>query len=473
MKTKMMLCIVIICLFACVSIGSQQGVYTLVVMEKRGTLTDAEIKEYFELEKYANDSSPGALENLKRALQGMKLYFDKETTMYRRERAFVQSRDVWVESVEVSRSEYELAQKGADPLGHFPADRDVFIYAPDMKIQLIKHQSSGFKGISCGVFDDSYSDDPFWLFASDGYVDHLYGKYRMETMNVSSNKIVLGKSNEHAVAELVISMDDEFMQNAKYYINEALVREAVFGDRISIDGVQLPKSTRVMHYLGTGSASKDKAIREVTYTLIPSHTHMGDVAEAGYPFPYDEDIYCVDYRNGVARDVFLTTNGVVRELRPAPSAETNSSPMNSNADYHYDQHEPEAKSTQSRLLEAMVLATQAYMESSLDDADRSIAIYRGILAEEGLSDSARVNGMLGLARACICRGYLDLDEQEIMEKATLAIINKMTTDADLEPDLRNIAGKFSMRWEEAKQKGRPQDVIDWFDWMEEIRKMED
>jgi hypothetical protein len=472
-KPKIIYFVVVLCLLSNICFGSQPGgVYTVVVMEKRGTLTDAEIKEYFELEKYANDSSPGALENLKRALQSMKLYFDKETTMYRRERAFVQSRAVWVESVEISRSEYEQAQQGTDPLEHFPTDRDVFVYAPDMKIQLIKHKSSGFKGISCGVFDDSYSDDPFWLFASDGYVDHLYGKYRMETIHVSSNKIVLGKSNEYAIAELVISMDDEVMQNAKYYINEVLVREAMYGDRIVVDGVQLPKSTRIVHYLGTGSASKDKAIREVTYTLIPSSFHMGEVSESGYPFPYDEDIYCVDYRNGAARDVFLTTNGVVRELRPIQPAETNASPTNAYSAYHYDQHEPVPESTQSRILEAMVLATQAYMESSLLDADRSIALYREILAEEGLADVDRIHCMLGLARACICRGILDSAEQAKMKKAAVAIIQKVTEDDSLDPVLRNIAGHFSMRWEEAKQSGRPQDVIDWFDWMEAIRQLE-
>ena len=216
--------IVILCLLSCISLGSQQGgVYTVVLKDKRGTLTDAEIKEYFELEKYANDAPLAALGNLTRVLRNIGLYFDKASTVYRRERAFVQSHNVWVESVEISRSEYEQAQQGIDPLEHFPTDRDVFVYAPDMKIQLIKHKPSGFKGISCGVFDDSYTDDPFWLFASDGYVDHLYGKYRMETIHVSSNKIVLGKSNDYVTAELVISMDDEVMKNAKYFMNNVLV----------------------------------------------------------------------------------------------------------------------------------------------------------------------------------------------------------------------------------------------------------
>ena len=59
-----------------------------------------------------------------------------------------------------------------------------------------------------------------------------------------------------------------------------------------------------------------------------------------------------------------------------------------------------------------------------------------------------------------------------MEKAAVAIIQKVTGDDNLDPVLRNIAGQFLMRWEEAKQDGRPQDIIDWFDWMEEIRKLE-
>lgn len=472
MKSKIILLYgITLCLLFDTSFGIQSRVYTAVVMEKRGKLTDAEINKYFELEKYADVSTPGAMENLKRFLQGMMLFFEKETTTYHRKRAFVHSRDVWVESVEISRSEYEKAQQGTDPLGQFPTDRDVFIYAPDMKIQLIKHKSSGFKGISCGVFDDSYSGEPFWLYATDGYVDHLFGKYGMETIHVSSTNIVLGKSNEYAVAELVISIDDEIMQSAKYYINGVLVREATYEDRITIDGVQLPKSTRIVHYLGTGSAPKDKAIREVTYTLIPSSSHMGEVSESGYPFPYDEDIYCVDYRNGAARDVFLTTNGVVRELRPVQPAVTNANPTNANAAYHYNQHGPATESTQSRILEAVVLATQAYMESSLLDANRSIALYREILAEEGMADVDRIHCMLGLARACICRGILDPAEQVKMEKAAVAIIQKVTGDENLDPVLRNIAGQFSMRWEEAKQSGRPEDVIDWYDWMEEIRQL--
>ncbi len=45
----------------------------------------------------------------------------------------------------------------------------------------------------------------------------------------------------------------------------------------------------------------------------------------------------------------------------------------------------------------------------------------------------------------------------------------ITGDETLAPVLRNIAGQFSMRWEVAKQNGRPEDVIDWYDWMEEIR----
>lgn len=337
MKPIMMFIVIILCLLAHISIGSQPvGVYTVGVMEKREALTDAEIHGYFELEKYAKDSPSGALGNLKRVLHGMKLFFDKETTVYRRERAFVQSSDVWVESVGISRTEYEQAQQGTDPLDHFPTDRDVFIYAPDMKIQLIKHKSSGFKGISCGVFDDSYSDDPFWLFAAEGYVDHVYDKYRMESMQVSSNRIVVGKSNEYAIAELVISLSEGAMQNTKYFINKVLVREVIFGEYITVDGLQLPKSTRIVHYLGTGSVSKDKAIREVTYTLIPSSTQMGDVAESGYPFPYDEDIYCVDYRKGSARDVFLTTNGVVRELRPVQPVDPSASPTSGKGNTHYD-----------------------------------------------------------------------------------------------------------------------------------------
>ena len=344
MKPIMMFIVIILCLLAHISVGSQPGgVYTVVVMEKRRekreALTDAEINDYFELEKYAKDPPSGALGNLKRVLHGMKLFFDKETTVYRRERAFVQSSDVWVESVGISRTEYEQAQQGIDPLDHFPTDRDVFIYAPDMKIQLIKHKSSGFKGISCGVFDDSYSDDPFWLFAADGYVDHLYGKYRMESMQVSSNKIVLGKSNEYAVAELVVSLSEGTMQNTKYFINKVLVREVIFGEYITVDELRFPKSSRIVHYLGTGSVSKDKAIREMTYTYIPSSTHMGDVAESGYPFPYDEDIYCVDYRKGSARDVFLTTNGVVRELRLVQPVKTNANPAKANTAHLYTEEE--------------------------------------------------------------------------------------------------------------------------------------
>lgn len=472
MKTKMMLCLILICLSAYISLGSQQVVHTVAVMEKRGTLTDTEINEYFELEKYAKDSPPGALENLKRVLHGMKLFFDKETTIYRRERAFVQTSDIWVESVEISRSEYDQAQQGTDPLAHFPTDRDVFIYAPDMKIQLIKHKSSGFKGISCGVFDDEYSDEPFWLCTPDGYVDHVYDKYRMESMHVSSNKMVLGKSNEYAIAKLVIGLDEDVIHNAKYYVNKALVREVIFGDYIIVDGLQLPKSTRIVHYLEAGSGSKNKITRELTYTLIPSSTHLADIAESGYPFPYDEDIYCVDYRKGSARDVFLTTNGIVRELRPVQPVEPSASPTNAHTANHYDQHVPVTESAQSRILEVMVLATQADMESSVPDADRSITLYRAILAENGLADRDWVNCMLGLARACICRGILVPAEQENMEKAAVAIIQKVTGDDNLDPVLRNIAGQFLMRWEEAKQDGRPQDIIDWFDWMEEIRKLE-
>lgn len=465
--------IVILCFLSGICLGSRQsGIYTVVVMEKRGTLTDAEIEENFDLEKYAHEAPSGTLENLKRALRSMGLYSDKETTVYRRERAFVQYRGVWIESVEISKSEYEQARQGTDPLEHFPADRDVFIYAPEMKIQLIKHKTSGFKGISCGVFDDSYSGDPFWLFASDGYADHLYGKYRMETIHVSSNKVVLGKSNEYATAELVISMDDDVMQDAKYYINEVLVREAVYGEHIVLDGVQFPKTTRVVYYLGTGLGSKGKAIREVTYTLIPSSSYMGDVAESGYPFPYDEDIYCVDYRNGAARDVFLTTNGVVRELRPVGPARTNASPTNAITAYYYDRHEPASEMIQSRLFEAMVIVTQAYLESSLSDADQSIALYREILADDGLADVDRIHCMLGLARACICRGILDPPGQVKMEKAAVTIIQKITGDEALDPILRNIAGQFSSRWEDAKQRGQPQEIIEWYDWMDAIKKVD-
>ena len=121
---------------------------------------------------------------------------------------------------------------------------------------------------------------------------------------------------------------------------------------------------------------------------------------------------------------------------------------------------------------ASAYCTKAYAEHSVEDIKASIAVYRNMLKGTEISDQHRVECLIGLARACICKGYLAEGEREQMNKAADAILHSMTNDEKLDSTLRSIAGQFSMKWFEAQQQGRPQDVIDWFGWMEELRAWE-
>ncbi|MGD9782224.1 MAG: hypothetical protein AB7V14_08745, partial [Kiritimatiellia bacterium] len=125
-----------------------------------------------------------------------------------------------------------------------------------------------------------------------------------------------------------------------------------------------------------------------------------------------------------------------------------------------------------RNLLASAFCSRAYLAESLTDIDESISIYRTLLAEANLSEFDRIDGSLGLARAVLCKAYLAPAEREKMERAADAILQKLTNDERLDPVLRNIAGSFSMQWQTLKDQGRPQEVVDWFGWMEQMRQWE-
>jgi hypothetical protein len=125
-----------------------------------------------------------------------------------------------------------------------------------------------------------------------------------------------------------------------------------------------------------------------------------------------------------------------------------------------------------RKLLASAYCFRAFLADSVSDADQSILIYRSLLAIPDLPEFDRVESLLGLARACLCKAYLVPAEREKMEVAASAILQQMTNDSGLDPVLRNIAAEFSMKWKTLKDQGEPQAVVDWLDWMEQLRQWE-
>lgn len=129
-------------------------------------------------------------------------------------------------------------------------------------------------------------------------------------------------------------------------------------------------------------------------------------------------------------------------------------------------------STRFRNFLAAAYCSRAFLINSSADADQSISMYRILLAQTDLSEFDRVESLLGLARACLCKVYLEPSEREKLELEADSILQKLTNDTKLDPVLRNIAGAFSMQWQSLKDQGQPQQVVDWLGWMEQLRQWE-
>jgi hypothetical protein len=59
-----------------------------------------------------------------------------------------------------------------------------------------------------------------------------------------------------------------------------------------------------------------------------------------------------------------------------------------------------------------------------------------------------------------------------MQETATEVIDSLVREEGLEPELRDLAMRISMKWGEARQNDRPGDRMMWDDWQRKIHQLE-
>ena len=106
------------------------------------------------------------------------------------------------------------------------------------------------------------------------------------------------------------------------------------------------------------------------------------------------------------------------------------------------------------------------------EAIRMIVSSREAQASDVESNYKRASLKLQEAEGCVQYGEHLPEYKKHMQETATEVIDSLVRDEGLEPELRDLAMRISMKWGEARQNDRPGDRMMWDDWQRKIHQLE-